>query len=406
MNFFMSDLPLGKKRVSFAAVFWFMLAIIAAVIQVSKKDGLGINNYLIFKGVFWHAFHSMDLFAAYPAEYGDINHYGPFFSIIIAPFALLPDKLGCFLWCMANAAFLYYAVRRLPVSYLNKNIILLIGAVEMMTSIHNVQFNPMITAWILFAYILVYEEKDFWATLFIAAGILTKLYGIVGLAFFFFSGRKSIFILSLAFWLGAFFCLPMLFSSASFIIRSYKDWYHALSDKNQLNADSPMQGMTVMRIIKKFLRVNIADLYVLSAAAFFYLLPLLRFRQLREINFQLSYLAMLLIGTVIFSSSAESATFVIAMTGVGIWYITQEKKTWVHLVLGFAILFTSLSTTDLFPGHIKSEYVRPYALKALPCLIIWIILAFNLITKNFALRPAVRNDNRQRAIGNKQPPNT
>src|SRR5205085_5675811 len=100
--------------------------------------------------------------------------YGPFFSIIIAPFAILPTYIGCFLWGLANAALLFYAVRKLPLTYHQQNIILLVGAVELMTSLHNMQTNPMITAWILLGYIMVIKEKDLWGAMFIMAAIFTK----------------------------------------------------------------------------------------------------------------------------------------------------------------------------------------------------------------------------------------
>jgi hypothetical protein len=70
--------------------------------------------------------------------------------------------------------------------------------------------------------------------------------------------------------------------------------------------------------------------------------------------------------------------------GVAIWYILQdEKKWWTIALLIFALVLTSLSTTDFFPKFIKVEYVRPYALKALPCFLIWLVIAFQLLTKKF-----------------------
>lgn len=386
-NFFMhlisKEINLANRKISFAAFLWFALALIALTIQVIKGNS-GIQNYLIFRGVFWHTIAETDLYIRYEPHL-DLNHYGPAFSLIVAPFALLPRIAGSFLWGLANAAILFYAVRKLPISYRHQNFILFIGVLEMMTSTHNVQYNPMVTSWIMFTYILIHNKKDYWATLFIAIGFLTKLYGIAALAFFIFSENKFQFIISFVFWMGVLFFLPMLLSSPSFIIESYKDWYLSVSRKNNANQDAVMQGMSVMRIIKKiFLIENLKDIYILVTAGLCYFLSALRFSQFKETNFQLSYLAFLLIGVVIFSSSAESPTFIIAMIGVGIWYIAQdEKRAWITALLIFAIIFTSLSTTDLFPKSIKSEYIRPYAVKALPCFLIWLVLFYQLLTKDF-----------------------
>ncbi len=385
MTFLFKQFTISKFKISFATIFWFTLAFVAAAVQ-SLKGIAGYNNYLIFKGVFVHTISQLNLFSTYPLEYVDSNHYGSFFSLIIAPFTIFNNSFGCFLWCLANAFILFYAISKLPISAKQQSIILLISALEMMTSIHNVQFNPMLTSTILLSYILVKNGKDFWATIFIVIGILTKIYGIVGLAFFLFSNNKITFIWSFIFWIILCFCLPMAISSPHFVVQSYFDWYQSLTEKNQLNADSVMQGMTAMRFLKRILHLpNIADIYFLLTAVIFYLLPIIRFKQYFHTNFQLSYLAFLLIGVVIFSSSAESATFVIAMVGIGIWYILQDdRKWWVVSLLILALLFTSLSTTDLFPKNIKANFIRPYAIKAMPCFFIWIVISVQLLCKSFA----------------------
>jgi hypothetical protein len=181
MNFLYKEVRLGKYRVAGATLVWFGLAIIAAIVQISRH---AYKNYLIFKGVFWHMRAGTNLFAEYPAEYSDTNHYGPSFAPLIAPFAVLPDWLGVFLWCMANAALLWWAVKKLPLPERSKLLILGIAAVEMMTAMHNVQFNTMLAAFLVLAFIGVEREKDFWATLPIAFGFLIKLYGIGAILFF------------------------------------------------------------------------------------------------------------------------------------------------------------------------------------------------------------------------------
>ena len=65
---------------------WLILPIISTLTKLSKH-----NNFLIFRYVYWHTVEGVSLYEAYP-EYFDYNYYGPVFSLIIAPFALFPDR--------------------------------------------------------------------------------------------------------------------------------------------------------------------------------------------------------------------------------------------------------------------------------------------------------------------------
>ncbi len=368
----------------FPVIIWYILAATGAVLKIRLGESK-YNNFILFRQVFWHSIHQTNLYTEYPLEYFDTNHYGPLFSVVIAPFVLVPAPVGVFFWCMANAAILLYAIRQLPLSFKNQNIILLIGTVEMMTSIENVQFNCIMTSWIILSYVLVQKEKDFWAAFFIVAGTLVKLYGIAGIFFFLFSKHKREFILSFIFWLGTLFLLPMVISSFSFVIHSYQDWYHSLIEKNSKNITDGggKINLSVMGLIKRIFNIELSNKIVLIPAALLYLIPLARFNQYKNIEFRLHYLALLLIGVVIFSTSAESATYIIAMVGAGIWFVIAKKNPLNITILILALIITSLSATDLFPRTIKVAYIFAYGLKALPCFLIWICLLYSLTTKNF-----------------------
>jgi hypothetical protein len=284
---------------------------------------------------------------------------------------------------------LFYAIQQMPISDQHKMMVLLISALEMMTATHSVQFNTMLTGWIVLSYVLVEKELDFWAVLFIAAGFLVKLYGIVGLAFFFFSKHKVKFVLSFIFWMIVLICLPMIISSPSFVIQSYADWFYNLKEKDLHNtnaiASNFMQDISVMGMIRRIFKIdNLSNFTVIIPAAIVYALPLLRINQFKHLQFRLSYLALALIGIVIFSSASESPTFVIAMVGVAIWFIIQSREN-TKLSTGllvFAYILTCLSPTDLIPHYIKEHFIRPYSLKALPCFIIWLVIAIQLIFNN------------------------
>lgn len=382
-------------QIDLVCIIWFALALIALVSEMAR--GLGsIDNFLIFRGVFYHVLEQKNLFIYYPAEYISFNNYGPAFSLIIAPFALLPIYMGCFLWGIANATCLLAAVRMLPIKKEHQIIILWISCIEMMTSMHNMQFNPMLTAFFIFAFIFTQRGKDWLATFFIVAGILTKIYGIAGLVFFLFSKNKQQFILSFTGWIIVFFSLPMLLSSSEYIINTYGEWYHQIIKRNQQNIETSMtaglQDISVPGMIRRiFNYYDFSDLKLIAFAGIFVLIPLIRNRYFYSLTFQLQYLAITLISIVIFSSAAESPTFVIAVTGAAIWFILQAQPfaTWKKGLLALVFLLTILSPTDLFPFYVREHVIKAFSLKALPCFIIWCCLVYSVWkTKSSKSQPA------------------
>ena len=88
------------QKKSFVLIVWIVLAIFSASKQYAKGS---YNNYLIFKHVFYHTLTQENLYIEYPELYNDSNYYGPAFSAIIAPFAMLPDWLALSCWNISNA---------------------------------------------------------------------------------------------------------------------------------------------------------------------------------------------------------------------------------------------------------------------------------------------------------------
>src|ERR1700761_4450071 len=191
------------------------------------------NNYFVYKYQFINVIHQHTIFGYQPQYFQDLNHYGPVFALLMAPFALLPDGAGVILWVMFNVWALYYAIKLLPLKTEKDYLpVLLVCAHELMTSASNVEINPLIGALIIFTFVLIKDKKDFWAALMICIGTFIKLYGIVGLAFFFISKDKTKLILGLLFWSVILFVLPMFISSPSYVIQTYHDWYGDLLQKN------------------------------------------------------------------------------------------------------------------------------------------------------------------------------
>jgi hypothetical protein len=285
---------------------------------------------------------------------------------------------------------LFYAVHQLPFSQKQQQTILFIGVFELITSIHSVQFNPMLCGMILLSFTHLEKKNILWGTFFIVAGTLIKLYSIVGLLFFLFNPDKKKFIVYCLGWIIVLMCLPMVLSNPQFVLDAYVEWFHSLIDKNGQNIVSSMnagmQDISVMGMIRRiFGTYSMTNIYVTLPAAILMLLPLLRFHLWNNPMFRLAYLALLLIGLVIFSSSAESPTFVIAVIGYLIWHVQQSyNQTFPYTILMvFVLLFTIFSPTDLFPRFIREEFILRYSLKAFPCFIAWIAVLYTLFKSQF-----------------------
>jgi hypothetical protein len=364
---------------------WVLLALVISIKQSFQDTN---NNYLIFKYTYFHAIDHLPLYDLYPNEYGDSNHYGPFFSLLIAPFALLPDYFGMLCWQLANILFLYFAIKQLPIEKTKINVVYWVITHELLTAMFALQFNISIAAIIVLAYVLIEKERNFWAVFVIVLGTFVKLYGIVGLAFFFFAKKKWKFIIYFVFWMLVFLIVPMLFFSPHYIIQSYHEWYTSLAQKELLNASlTSRQDISVMGMVRSISRnANIPNYPFLLVGIALFSLPYLRIKQFKEPVFRLLYLASTLIFTVIFSNSSESPTYIIAFVGVAIWFILQQRplKPITIALLVFALILTSFSPSDLFPRYLKQNYIIPYNLKAFPCILIWLVITFQLIFKKYS----------------------
>ncbi|NBW27142.1 MAG: DUF2029 domain-containing protein [Flavobacteriaceae bacterium] len=363
---------------------WLIIALLSVLVKLDIND---INNYKIFKNVFYHTINKLPLYKEYPLEYFDHNHYGPIFSIVIAPFAMLPDYIGIPLWSLFNAGILAWAITQLPLKSSQINAILWICLHELLTTLLGLQFNPLMTAIILLSFVYIEKAKDFWSAFFIVLGVFVKLYGIVGLAFFFFSKNKFKFILSLTFWSIVLFCLPMLLSSPEYIIQTYKEWFERLVEKNNENAGlNSYQDISLMGIVRRFFQdSSIPNLPFLISGIILFGLQYLRIKEYKEVSYRLMLLASVLIFTVIFSSGSESPTYIIAFVGVAIWFVIQPKpiSNFYILLFIFALILTSLSPSDLIPKYLKDNFIRPYALKALPCVLIWFTIFYEMLRNKF-----------------------
>lgn len=362
--------------------------LVSAISAVTKflSGPQNYNNYLIFKNVFTNTLAEKNIYLLYPDFHFDSNHYGVFFSILIAPFAILPDWLGMVLWNIANTLVFLYAIHKLPFSTQKKSFFAWLCLQEFITAAVSLQFNIALTGLLILSAVYIYERKETKSAIAILIGFFVKIYGIAGLSSFFFVKNKWRFVLSFAGFAVFFLILPMLISSPHFGLQSYADWFQSLTEKNMSNQVlGNRQDYSLMGIVRRLSgNAEISNLFFLVPGILVFGLPYLRFNQFKNLSFQLMILASTLLFIVLFSSSSESPTYIIAVSGVMIWFIIQKEKT--PIVVGlliFVIILTCFSFSDLFPKFIKENYIMKYSLKALPCCLVWFRVIYELMVKDF-----------------------
>ncbi len=332
------------------------------------------NNYIIFKQSFFHLIGNKDLYQLYPGEQWDLYKYSPTFSFFMAPLAALPDFIGLLIWNLLNVLVLFFAFWKLPfLSYKIRMSAFAFTAFELITSVQNAQSNALIAGLIIFAFVFLEKKQTALAALCIVVTVFIKIFGLVALALFMFYPDKHKAIL---YTIGLTLLLavsPLLVVSASQLSFLYHSWLVLLQ-----NDHSASIGLSVAGFLYTWFGLQTKSL-VLIAGVILFCIPFINHKYFHQLKFKLFYLASILIWVVIFNHKAESPTFIIAISGVAVWFFSQKIKTENLVLLIVAFVFTCLSSTDVFPKTMRHEYVVPYVLKAVPCILIWVKITYELI---------------------------
>lgn len=362
--------------------FVFGIYMLIAVIICIQHYSLGTyNNFTIFQHSSFHFFSHQNPYLEYPAEYDDLFLYNPSFIILFIPFAYLPTSIGILLWLVFILTLYFLAIKRLPIADNAKLFIYYLVIPELITSATNLQTNCLLAAFILFSMLFMEKNEPGKASVFPALNFFIKGYG--GIAAIFFLLKKPAFKSFL--YLGISFLvvglLPLLFYTPAQFILLYQQWFVSLSNDYAVNI-----GLSVMGIIKSTF-YKTASVPIIQLTGVFIFLTSVVFIFIRKSYEQVKYyfLASVLIWVIIFNQSAESATYIIASTGVFIWYVNSAKKGIDKVLFILFYLLTVMSSSDFFPRYIREHLVEPYSLKALPCVLIWVRIQFLLFSTNHQL---------------------
>lgn len=337
--FIINELTKTKRRIYFIGLFITFLITLKEVVMLSY------NNFQIF------SYGSLDFWAGINPYSGwnhlsllekplDIFLYGPLFSILFTPFALLPGWLGVFCWNTFTYSLFYLSVFTLPdqFSFVSKKFIFFFSALLLYSTLSSVQFNPIVASLFLFSFTLFEKKQGFWAVLLILLSGFTKVYGIFQLPMILFYTK---------FWKNVLYAiligivllfLPVINVPANELAEYYHSWIRTVMDHSEA-----LRFYSIYRPICVFF--NSAEPYMglISAGVFLVILSfaLVKLKLFKEMFLQRAkFLGIIMSWAILFGVSSERHTYVIATVGYAIWYLCSEstKSDRVLLWMNFVLL--------------------------------------------------------------------
>ncbi len=370
-HFFQKDWPLWLA--------YSLTAIVTAVQDVllgRQANGYTTyENFLIFKNSFTHLLAGQNPYAAYPAEQWDLFKYSPTFAVCMAPFSGLPDLVGLPVWHLLNALPLLASILFLPIldEKSRRNMAWFILP-ELVVTLQNNQSNGL-TAALMLAACWSFETGKTRGAAAIAGGAFLKIFGLFAAAPGLFYPKKWAQAGWLAAWLLIFAAVPLAVISVEHLREAYDQWFALLQSDHEASV-----GLSVMGWLQTWFGLVLPKTWVLaSGLALLGTSFLVAARRGNSPRTRALAWASVLLWVVIFNHRAESPTFVIALCGAAIWYFSGKKRRWETALLAAVFIFASVTPTDLFPRIWLNEWVKPYVLKAVPCIILWFSISYNLL---------------------------
>lgn len=342
---FLKD-PLGPHGDRVRTVVHVVLGIV--LLSVTAQRSLFPHHthptFPIFRASFWHLLNGENLYAGYGL--GDRFKYSPTMALLFAPFAIPPFPVGLLLWNALNVAALVYALDRL-LSRSDATIALVLLIPEIHGAMQRSQSNSLVAALIIFAFVSLEHEQQVRGYLSIAFGVVIKLFPLAALSFAIFHPRRLRAALIFTVCLLALLLLPLLVTSAAALKAQY-GWWHAIE-----SGDSFARGSSVMGLVHSVFKVNWPNWPMQLAGTIVLLLPLLRIDRWKDAQFRLGFLASLLVFVVLFNHQAERPSYVIACTGVAIWFVISSREPWqLALVL---LSLTGLNAIGYLPVWVAMQ---------------------------------------------------
>jgi hypothetical protein len=362
-------------------IIYFMLitTVLASIARYYQGCGLS-QNYYIYRFSSIDMLSGNNLYVSHPGL--NFFLYSPTFPVLFLPLLFLPSLLGNLLWNLLTVIPLLIAIYLLPIKGWRKSLIYLYPFLQFLITVQLSQADNLILALVIFIFVALEKNKYLWAAFCASFGFFIKIYGI-GFAVLFLMYKKKVkFIVSAFIWLIIIFLLPLIFIKFNFnyLIDQYTNWIASIGydTTHNTNVIGFCRWLGFFRYTTNNVPI-VSHLQIISLTIL--ALPIFRASCYKSDKFRLFFLSSLLIWVTIFNPKAESSQYLIALTGVAIWFGSQNIKPWVAFLMIFTYIVSSLMGTDIF--HFMKLFVLNSGIQTIPCFIIWVIIQYQLLFTPF-----------------------
>ena len=336
------------------------------------------NNFLIFK---WSGFNLMNELPLYisndPLHY-DLFKYSPTCALAFLPFNWFPTTIGLFLWNLINMLLPLWALHQIiGLRTKTRNILALFLLAEGVTSLLNSQSNGLVLGLLMMSIGAFQREKTGKAVFLILASGFIKIFGWIFFLMFLIRPKS----IPKAMLYGVFYSLvlmaiPLLFVSRDYLISEYRWWFVLLGQDSNTYLKLSFMGWW-----QSWFGFVPPKNMLLFTALLLQIIPLgwriKRESSARSItNFSLLYGSSLLVWVVLFNHMSESATYIIAIGGIALFFSADDNPIdrMTILILLMVFLLTILGPTDIYPRAIRYWIVETAQLKAFPVLVAYLLM--------------------------------
>ncbi len=293
-------------------------------LQVGVWRQRGNNNFLIYKYSFFHLSNHQSLYKTYPNEYFDLFQYHPVFAFLFAPFALLPAPIDLFLWLFGSTIAFLWAITHIGLDKRWTVWLMLLSVFELSKNILHAQSNVLIATFMMATFIFFERQEPTKAVLWAVYNFSIKGFGaITGLLAVLYPQSVRSIIQGVVFTI-LLSLTPLLLVSPAELMQYYAEWL------DLLRGDVISEPFSLVGFMTHTLGFSIAiEPFVmgfgLGMLIIYWFLLWLRRNDITKER-RAYFLAFLLLWVVVFNRAAESPTYLMASTGLLIWYFYHKQN--------------------------------------------------------------------------------